>query len=152
MFFTPNFGFISRKITVQPVKRHSNTLDWCVLGRNFCKERGTSRRWSSKRSVQRITVSFILHLRLGEEWRNVFQTAQISSQIEAQQIFLLLITKNRIGLSFKYLMFFIILTPEIYFIYVLFSLPLVDTLCLKKCQCRLDSYFSYYSAWYFSSS
>jgi len=27
MFFTPNFGFISRKITVQPVKYRSNMLE-----------------------------------------------------------------------------------------------------------------------------
>jgi hypothetical protein len=28
MFFTPNFGFISRKKTVQPVKYHPNMLEW----------------------------------------------------------------------------------------------------------------------------
>ena len=152
MFFTPNFGFISRKIAVQPVKYRSNMLEWWCFRWKLLQERGTRRRWSSNRSVQRITLSFRLYLRLGEEWRNVFQTVQVSSQIEAQQIFLLFITETRIWLGSKYLMFFIILKPEIFFICVLFSLPHVDALCLKKFQCRLDSYFLSSSVWYFFSS
>jgi len=35
MFFTPNFGFISRKIPVQPVKYRSNMLVIVVLGENL---------------------------------------------------------------------------------------------------------------------
>jgi hypothetical protein len=35
MFFTPNFGFISRKSTVQPVKYRSNMLVIVVLGENL---------------------------------------------------------------------------------------------------------------------
>jgi hypothetical protein len=35
MFFTPNFGFISRKNIVQPVKYHPNMLVIMVLGENL---------------------------------------------------------------------------------------------------------------------
>ena len=39
MFFAPNFGFISRKITLQPVKYRSNMLEWWCFRRKLAGTR-----------------------------------------------------------------------------------------------------------------
>jgi len=152
MFFTPNFGFISRKSTVQPVKYRSNMLEWWCFRRKLLQGKRNEQKVKQQAlGSENYAIFYALPEVLVKNEETYFIRRKFHRKLWLSKYFLLFITETRICLGSKYLMFFTILFTKLPLYAFHYPFP-IDALCLKKFQFRLDSYFSSYSVWYFSSS
>ena len=83
------------------MKYNPNLLEWRFWAKTFARKEewaGGEAATAWFRELHDLSCST---WGLGEEWRNVFQTAQVSSQIEAQQIFFASYYRNQNMVRFR---------------------------------------------------
>ena len=151
MFFTPNFGFVSRKSTVQPVEYHPNMLEWWFWAKTFARKEEWAEGEAASARFRELHDLSCSTWGLVKNEETYSRRRKFHRKLRLGKYFLLFITETRICLGSKYLMFFTILFTKLPLYAFHYPFP-IDALCLKKFQSRLDSYFSSYSVWYFSSS